>query len=189
MDLIAKWQRTGRKVLHSFRIFSIREDRYRLPRNGREAPFYILESSDWVNVIPLTESEEVILIRQFRFGTESVTLEIPGGIVEPGMTPLEAAQRELMEETGYHSEEWEYLGYVHPNPAFLNNRCHSFVARQVKKVAEIDLEESEEIEVREAPLKDIQELIAKGEITHSLVVCAFHWLELKDKKSSKRSQG
>ena len=64
MDLIAKWQRIGRKVLHSFRIFSIREDRYRLPRNGREVPFYILESSDWVNVIPLTESGAVILICQ-----------------------------------------------------------------------------------------------------------------------------
>jgi ADP-ribose pyrophosphatase len=182
MDLISKWQRTGRQVLHSFRIFKIREDRYRLPRNSREVPFYILESSDWVNVIPLTETEEVILIRQFRFGTESVTLEIPGGIVEEGMTPLEAARRELREETGYESADWDYLGYVHPNPAFLDNRCHSFVARGVKKVAEIDLDESEEIEVLTAPLADIPGLISTEAITHSLVVCAFHWLELKKQK-------
>ena len=175
MDLAARWKRISSKIIGSFRIFSIREDRYQLPRHDREASFFILESGDWVNVIPMTEAGEIILIRQFRFGTEEVTLEIPGGIVEPGHTPLEAGQNELLEETGFNTDQWEYLGYVHPNPAFLNNRCHSFLARGVKKVAETRWEESEEIEVLKVPYPDIKDLIANGQIRHSLVVCAFHF--------------
>ncbi|MFH0787132.1 MAG: NUDIX hydrolase, partial [Pseudomonadota bacterium] len=165
-------------IIGSFRIFSIREDRYQLPRIDRVAPFYILESNDWVNVIPLTDAGEVVLIRQFRFGTEEVTLEIPGGIVEPGHTPLEAARNELLEETGFKSDQWEYLGFVHPNPAFLTNRCHSFLARGVEKVAEIRQEESEEIEVSLVPYEEIKDLIKQQSITHSLVICAFHLVEL-----------
>ena len=180
---MARWQRTGRRLIQSFRIFNLREDRYLLPRSVREAPFYILESPDWVNVIPLTDRGEVILIRQFRFGLEGVTLEIPGGMVEGGLNPLETGRKELLEETGYGADQWEYLGYVHPNPAFLTNRCHSFLARGVKKVAEVDLDESEEIEVVSAPLEKIPGLIAREEITHSLVICAFHLMELKDKNS------
>ena len=163
----------------SFRIFSVREDRYLLPRNHREAPFYILESPDWVNVIPITEAGEVVLIRQFRFGTEEVTLEIPGGIVDPEHTPLEAGQNELLEETGFKSNQWEYLGFVHPNPAFLTNRCHSFLAKGIKKVAEIRPEESEEFEVIQIPYSGIKDLIEKTQITHSLVICAFHLYELR----------
>ena len=87
MKLAERWKRISTKVLAPTRIFSIREDRYQLPRHEKEASFYVLESSDWVNVIPLTEQGEVVLIRQFRFGTENVTLEIPGGIVDPGHTP------------------------------------------------------------------------------------------------------
>jgi 8-oxo-dGTP pyrophosphatase MutT (NUDIX family) len=179
MDLAAKWKRTTSNLIGSFRIFSIREDRYKLPRNNQEGTFYILESSDWVNVIPLTDSGEVILIRQFRFGTEEVTLEIPGGLVEPAHTPLQAAQNELLEETGFQPEQWEYLGFVHPNPAFLNNRCHSFLARGVKKVAETRLEESEEIETLSVPYQEIKGLIAAGQIRHSLVLCAFHLYALQ----------
>ncbi len=174
MNLAERWKRIHSKTIGSFRIFTIREDRYRLPRNHREAPFYILESNDWVNVIPVTENGEVLLIRQFRFGIEEVTLEIPGGIVDSGYTPLEAGQKELLEETGYQSNEWEYLGVVHPNPAFLNNRCHSFLARDVKKIAEMTPEESEEFEVLQVPYGEIKKLIREGIISHSLVICAFH---------------
>ena len=178
MNLAERWKRVASKTIGSFRIFSIREDHYQLPRNHRETPFYILESNDWVNVIPVTENGEVVLIRQFRFGTETVTLEIPGGIVEQNQTPLEAGQRELLEETGFTTDQWEYLGFVHPNPAFLNNRTHSFLARGVKKVAEIRPEESEEFEMLQVPYPEIKNLIAQGTITHSLVICAFHLYEL-----------
>ncbi len=174
MDLADRWQRIHSKTVGAFRIFTIREDRYRLPRNHREAPFYILESNDWVNVIPMTQDGEVLLIRQFRFGIEKVTLEIPGGIVDSGYTPLEAVRKELLEETGYASDLWEYLGTVHPNPAFLNNRCHSFLARNVKKIADMSLDESEEIEMLQVPYGKIQGLIGEGIISHSLVICAFH---------------
>jgi 8-oxo-dGTP pyrophosphatase MutT (NUDIX family) len=183
MPLIEKWRCSGRRLLHSFRIFNLREDRYRLPRSDREAPFFILESPDWVNIIPLTAAGEVVLIRQFRFGLAEVTLEIPGGMVEGGLSPLETGRKELLEETGYASEDWEYLGYVHPNPAFLTNRCHTFLARGVGKVAELDPDESEEIEVVMAPLEQIPALIAGEEITHALVIGAFHLLGLNPKKS------
>jgi 8-oxo-dGTP pyrophosphatase MutT (NUDIX family) len=174
MNLADRWHRIHSKTIGAFRIFTIREDCYQLPRNHREAPFYILESNDWVNVIPVTEDGRVLLIRQFRFGIEEVTLEIPGGIVDSGYTPLEAGRKELLEETGYASDHWEYLGVVHPNPAFLNNRCHSFLARKAKKIAEISPEESEEFEVFQVPMVEIKNLIRQGIISHSLVICAFH---------------
>ena len=174
MNLADRWHRIHSKTIGAFRIFTIREDCYQLPRNHREAPFYIMESNDWVNVIPVTEDGKILLIRQFRFGIEEVTLEIPGGIVDSGYTPPEAARKELLEETGYSSDHWEYLGVVHPNPAFLNNRCHSFLAWNAIKIAEISPEESEEFEVLQVPMVEIKNLIRQGIISHSLVICAFH---------------
>ena len=179
MNLAERWKRIQSKSVDSYRIFTIREDLYQLPRNQREAPFYILESHDWVNVIPMTDDGEVVLIRQFRFGIEEVTLEIPGGIVEPELTPLAAGQKELLEETGFKSDQWEYLGCVHPNPAFLNNRCHSFLAKGVIKIADVTPEESEEFEVLQVPYAEINYLIKNGGITHSLVICAFHLYTLQ----------
>ncbi len=174
MQLSSRWRKEKTRSLGSYRIFELREDFYSLPRSHQPASFYVLETPDWVNVIPLTDRGEVVLIRQFRFGIEETSLEIPGGIVDPGLTPLAAGQKELLEETGYTSDQWEYLGFVHPNPAFLNNRCHTFVARGVKRTADPAPEEDEEFEIVQVPFDRIREWIGKGEITHSLVICAFH---------------
>ena len=139
-----------------------------------------LECPDWVNVVALTraadEGPRVVLVRQWRFAIAAATLEIPGGMVDDGESPLQAARRELLEETGYSSESWCSLGTVHPNPAILSNRCHTFLARDAAFRARPTGDGDEEIAVTTRPLTAIPRAIADGEITHSLVIAAFHLL-------------
>jgi 8-oxo-dGTP pyrophosphatase MutT (NUDIX family) len=158
------------------RIFGLRVDRAVSPRTGVAHEFYVLESGNWVNVIPVTPEREVVLIRQYRHGTREVTLEIPGGIIEPGDSPQAAARRELREETGYEAGEMVGLGFVHPNPAFLDNRCYTFIARNARQTGPQTQDEKEDIEVLLKPLAEIPALIREGRITHSLVVAAFYRL-------------
>lgn len=176
---VDRWEKTGTEYLGDFRIFRIRADSSRSPRTGVVHRFFVLESPDWVNVIPLTPEGKVVMIRQFRHGTEDVTLEVPGGMVdgEDG-DPSVSARRELREETGYEAEEVIHLGSVAPNPAFLNNRCHSYLARNVRRVSEPRLDGAEDIIFEEIPLADIPALIRSGAITHSLTIAAFHYLTL-----------
>ena len=160
----------------SYRVFSIRTDTARSPRTGREHDFYIIESADWVNVIPVTPDEQVVMVRQYRHGIREVTLEIPGGLVGPDDTPLEAARRELLEETGYEAEDIRFIGAAHPQPAILNNRHLTFLATNVRKTAELRLDEGEDIEVVLVPLSEVKGKIAGGEITNGMVILAFYWL-------------
>jgi ADP-ribose pyrophosphatase len=167
------WPIVFSRFEHAFRIFQLRMDRARSPLTGAEHDFVVLESAPWVNVVPLTRDQEVVLIRQYRHGIGEVTLEIPGGLVEAADTPIQAAQRELMEETGFVGETWVDLGYVHPNPAIQNNRCHTFLALGVTPAGPQALDEKEDIEVLLRPLAEIPRLIREGEISHALVVAAF----------------
>jgi ADP-ribose pyrophosphatase len=168
------WKLISSRVNDSYRIFNLRTDRYRSPRTDKEYDFYILETISWVNIIPITPKNEVVLIRQYRHGTRKITLEIPGGIVEQDDSPEEAAQRELREETGYQASEMVPLGAVDPNPAFLNNQCYTYLARNAVLAGEQELDEMEDIEVVLKPLDEIPRLIRDGEITHSLVLAAFY---------------
>jgi ADP-ribose pyrophosphatase len=168
------WNLISSRIDKTFRIFNLRVDRTVSPRTNKEHDFYILESRDWVNIIPLTRNKEVILIRQYRHGIREITLEIPGGIIENGDSPEDSARRELLEETGYRDSEMIPLGSVHTNPAFLNNRCYTFLALGVTRVGPQDQDENEDIEVVVSPLGKIPELIRNGEITHSLILAAFY---------------
>lgn len=170
------WDIVSSERRDSLRIFGLRVDRAVSPRTGAAHDFYVLESGSWVNVIPLTPAQEVVLIRQYRHGTREVTLEIPGGIVEPGDSPQEAARRELREETGYEAEKMVDLGFVHPNPAFLDNRCYTFLAPSARRAGPQTQDEKEDIHVLLEPLAEIPRLIREGAITHSLVVAAFYRL-------------
>ena len=158
----------------SYRVFGLRTDRAVSPRTGKEHHFFILESAPWVNVIPLTPEQEVVMVRQYRHGTRDVTLEIPGGLVERSDTAEAAARRELFEETGYRASETISLGAVHPNPAIQNNQCYTFLAKDVFSDGEQHQDEREDIEVLLRPLNAIPRLIRDGEITHSLVLAAFY---------------
>ena len=168
------WKLISSKAHESYRIFSLRTDRAQSPRTNEEHNFYILESTDWVNVIPLTQQNEVVLISQYRHGIREITLEIPGGMVEAGDSPEEAARRELREETGYAESQMILLGSVHPNPAFLNNKCYTYVAQEVSLTGKQEQDAKEDIEVILRPLDIVPRLIREGKITHSLVLAAFY---------------
>jgi 8-oxo-dGTP pyrophosphatase MutT (NUDIX family) len=146
----------------SYRIFDLRVDRAVSPRTGEEHDFYVFESHEWVNIIPVTKEREVVLIRQYRHGVRDVVMEIPGGIVEPGDTPLDAAIRELKEETGYTAKQMVYLGLTHANPAFMNNRCYSYLALDCEPSGPQNLDDKEDIEVLLRPLDDIPRMIRDG---------------------------
>ena len=139
----------------------------------------MLDSTEWVNIIPVTPNEEVVLIRQYRHGTDDITLEIPGGMVDQeDVSPLHAARREMQEETGYDSDDIVPLGAIHPNPAIQANRCHSFLARNVEKISEPHFDTTEETEVILVPVGELPELVRQERITHALVVVAFYWYDL-----------
>src|SRR4029077_13982607 len=135
----------GTQPIGDYKVFSLRRDQIESPRTGSRHDFFVLEAGPWVNVVPITPDGEIVLIEQYRHGIEAVTLEIPGGMVDPDESPMEAAGRELLEETGYQAAMLVALGKSHPNPAILNNVLYSYLAAGAKKIAEPKLEAGEDI--------------------------------------------
>jgi 8-oxo-dGTP pyrophosphatase MutT (NUDIX family) len=172
------WRRVRSERVADCRVFRVRRDVSVNPREGTEHDFYVVEAGDWINVIPLTRDDEVVMIEQYRHGAEEVTLEIPGGMVDEGESPEEAAARELMEETGYAPTEIVALGRTRPNPAIHDNWLHTFLARDARLTREPVFDRTEHCAVRLVPLREVPALIADGVITHALVVVAFHRLGL-----------
>ena len=173
----AKWKTVESRKVYSTRIFDLHHHRRHHHQRGQH-DFYVLSAPDWVNIIPLTDDQNVVMVRQFRHGTEDFTLEIPGGMVDPeDPNPMAAARREMREESGYDSDDIIELGKVHPNPAIQGNYCHTFLARGVRAGVKHELDTTEETEVLLVPLASIKDLIAGGEITHALVIAAFSFLQ------------
>jgi 8-oxo-dGTP pyrophosphatase MutT (NUDIX family) len=166
------WTLLSTRPISDHRIFRIRHDLYRFEPTGLEREFVVLESGDWVNVVPLTDDGQIVLIRQYRHGVREVSLEIPGGIIDPGETAEQAAVRELGEETGYVPRRVRLLGRVRSNPAIHNNHTHMFLAEGCHAAAAPQPEPLEQIEIVLKPVAEVAELVRRGEINHALVICA-----------------
>ena len=176
--MVKKWETKSEKSLLNAKVFKYSQVERTSQDSGKTGLFDVLECYEWVNIVALTPENEVVMVEQYRQGTDKITLEIPGGVGHPGEPIEDGAKRELEEETGYQSKEWLKLGQVDANPAFMTNSCATYLALNCQKVSEQDLDPFEEIDVKLVPLADIPNLIREGKITHSLVVAAFHLYDL-----------
>lgn len=174
-----RWTTVESEPLQDCRVFSVHRVRARSPHTGSEHDFFAIDSSDWVNIVPITPDGCVVMVRQYRHGSREITLETPGGLIDPGETPVEAAARELLEETGYAAGEWVPLGGVNPNPALFRNRLHGFLARDVRRVAEIRNESTEETHVELVPLDAMREHVRAGRVDHALVIAVAYLYDLR----------
>ena len=163
-----------------YKIFKVRSDRRTSPRTGREHDFFVIESVDWCNTVALTPDNQLVMIEQYRQGTNLIELELPGGMIDPGEDPLETAVRELREETGYAGDTPETVGFVYANPAIMNNKVYTTVIRNATRQHNTQLDAGEDIVTRLVAINDIQRLIGDGTISHSLMVAALFRFQLAE---------
>lgn len=147
-----------------FRTHSVREG------DGKMAHFYRLHFPDWANIFAITPENEVVFVRQFRQGVMQFTLELPGGVMEPGEDPMEGAARELREETGYTADEWIRLDPVYPNPAIQDNRCTTFIAKNARRTQPTAFDPDEELEIELISLFDVPRRTLNGQVTNAVIV-------------------
>ena len=165
------WQKLGDETLARHLVFHVRRSRQRSPRTGAVIPFFLIDTPDWVNILPITADGDLVFVRQFRQGSERVSLELPGGLIDPHeRDPLEAAVRELREETGHEAAQWHALGAMNPNPAMISNRCHAFLATGCRAVGGLLQDPGEDLEVVLVPVADLDALLRSGGVEHAIVL-------------------
>jgi ADP-ribose pyrophosphatase len=170
-----KWKVLETEYLWKEEWLTIRKDKCEMP-NGKVIPsFYVNEYPEWVNAFALTEEGKVIMVKQYRHGIGEVGIELPGGVAEKGETMEEAVKRELLEETGYEFDSWEYLGKISANPSTTNNFMHMFLARNGKKTTKQKLDEHEELEVHLMDIEEVTKLVRENKMMQSLHVNCFYY--------------
>ena len=167
-DLPSKWE-VKNDTLHSdCRIFQVHKRCFRRQSDGVEGEFFVLDTNDWVNVLAVTPEQELVMVRQFRYGTKEFSLEPPGGVIENGEDPILAGLRELEEETGFVGTDAHLIGSARPNAAILSNRCFFVLVRDVKKTAELAFDQHEELVTELHSLHNLKAMVENEEITHSI---------------------
>ncbi len=167
-----RWKKLGSRLVAHTPIFDLESVAFQHPAHHTPREFVVINAPDWVNVVALTTDHKLVLVRQFRYGIDEFSLEIPGGMIDPGEDPLAAGLRELQEETGYQDGKARLLGSVHPNPAMQNNRCHFVLVEGVKRTAPLGWDENEEMEIITRPVDEVYALAYAGGISHAMVLDA-----------------
>mgnify|MGYP003675133842 CR=1 FL=1 len=173
----AEWIRESSRRLLQTRVFEVQAREFRHPQRDQGKEFFVIDAPDWAVVAPITPGGELILVNQFRFGSQELSLELPGGVVEPGEEPAAAAARELAEETGYVGAAPVLLGSVYPNPAIQSNRAHLILIPEVKLTRETAWDVDEELGLLLAPIGDVLQWARAGKITHALMLNMLFMLE------------
>jgi 8-oxo-dGTP pyrophosphatase MutT (NUDIX family) len=176
---IQRWKKLSSKAMANYRVFNIRSDLKVSPRTGREHDFYVIEAVNWVHVIALTREGKLVMVEQYRHGSDTIELELAGGMIDPSdVSPLEAGLRELREETGYEGAKAEIIGQIYANPAIMNNICYTVLVRDCELRHNPELDHAEDLAVTLVDVADIPRLIQQGRIGHSLVVVGLYYFEL-----------
>ena len=177
--MIKPWKKISSKPAGDFRIFKIRSDICINPRTGKQHDFYVLDSVNWVNVIAVTPDQQLVMVRQYRHGSGTVELEIPGGMMDPLETdPVATAVRELREETGYAGENARLLGKIWSNPAILSNQTFTVLIENCRLQHGVEFDSGEDLNTLLVPVAEIPQLVADEKIGHSLVVVALYFFDL-----------
>jgi len=176
---MSKWKVLSTEELFKSGLFRLRVDKCEL-HDGRIMPrYYTFDFPDWVQAVAVTSGGEMVMMTQYRHSANDVFLEVAGGSLDPRLneTPLAAAQRELLEETGYSSSRWTSLGVHYPNPALMSNRLHTFLALDCEKKAEPKLDPYEDLTVELMCVQDVYKAVREGKITHSLILASLFMAE------------
>ena len=177
---VKRWEKRDSRFISDHRIFKIREDQVLNPRTGNQHNMVVLECPDWVNIIALTPDRDVVLVEQYRQGSETVELEIPGGMMDPGeKNPVATAVRELQEETGYTGENARIIGECFANPAIMNNRVHTILVENCRLTHTVQLDDGEDLVTHLVPANDLPQLVREQKIQHSTIIAALHYFALE----------
>ncbi len=187
--MIEPWKKITSKPMGDFRIFTLRSDLKTHPHTGAQHDFFVIDCVNWVNVIATTADHQLVMVEQYRHGSNTVELEIPGGMMDSDdSSPISTGLRELREETGFEGDSGnaQIIGKIFPNPAIMSNTAYTVFVENCVCKHPVKFDDNEDLITRLVPIADIPELVASGKIQHSLVVVALYHFELWRKRAAKK---